>query len=179
MADASDLELCRRAADGDETAFELIVHRHIDSLWRLARSLLSDDYEAEEAVQETFIKAYRSLGSFRGEASLRTWLLAICNRICIDRWRHRRSGVVSLDVFQRERVEQESLELRIMIEEGLQLLPLEERHAFVLVHVLGYSREEAAKICDVPASTFRSRVARARGHLAEMMTETPVEKQQR
>jgi RNA polymerase sigma-70 factor (ECF subfamily) len=179
VADSSDADLSRRAAEGDETAFELLVHRHIESVWRLTRSLLSDDYEAEEAVQETFIKAYRSLGSFRREASFRTWLLSICHRTCVDTWRRRRPEVVSLSAAHEQRAAEQSIELRMMIEEGLQLLVPEERNAFVLVHVLGYSREEAAQICDVPASTLRSRVGRARQHLADIMTETPVQKQRR
>jgi RNA polymerase sigma-70 factor (ECF subfamily) len=175
MVDRSDLELSLEAAEGDEAAFELLVHRHVENVWRLARFLLADDFEAEDAVQETFVKAYRSRRSFRGEASYRTWLLSICHRTCVDHLRRRSPEVVSLSALRQERAAEETLELRLLIEEGIELLPTEERHAFVLVHVLGYSREEAARICDVPASTLRSRVSRARERLAAMMAQPTTE----
>jgi RNA polymerase sigma-70 factor, ECF subfamily len=176
MVDRSDLDLSREAAEGDEAAFELLVHRHVENVWRLARSLLEDDFEAEDAVQETFVKAYRSRRSFRGEASYRTWLLSICHRTCLDLLRRHHADVVSLAAVRQERTVEETLELRLMIEDGIKLLPLDERHAFVLVDLLGYSREEAARICDVPASTMRSRVSRARQRLASTMLEPTIER---
>lgn len=157
-----DLTLVEQAAAGDETAFELLVRRHTDAVWRFARSCLADDFAAEEAVQDTFVKAYRALATFRGESSVRTWLLSICHRTCIDASRRRRATVVSLDEARRARAREEHPELRLVLSQGLATLPASEREAFQLVDVLGYSREEAAAIVGVPASTMRSRVARAR-----------------
>jgi RNA polymerase sigma-70 factor, ECF subfamily len=71
-----DSTLVARAASGDEAAFELLIRRHTDAVWRMAITLLADSQVAEEAVQDTFIKAYRGLSGFRGEAAVRTWLLA-------------------------------------------------------------------------------------------------------
>ena len=170
-----DSALAIRAAKGDEGAFELLVRRHTENVWRLARSLLRNDAEAEDAVQETFIKAYRAMDSFRGDSAFGTWLHSICYRTCLDRIRGRRAEVVPLGRVRERRGEEESLEVRMAVEEIIRSLPEEERRAFVLVHVLGYSREEAARICDVPSSTIRSRVSRARERLAGLLDEAAAE----
>lgn len=165
-----DRGLLRRAVEGDETSFELLVRRHADDMWRVSRSILRDDHHAEEAVQDAFLKAYRNLRSYRGEGSVRTWLLSICYRICIDRVRLRRLEVVSLDAV-RERARPPDTELRLALELALDALPATQRQAFQLVHVLGYSREEAAAIAKVPASTMRARVQKARERLARSLGE--------
>lgn len=166
-----DHELVSRAAGGDEAAFEGLVRRHTDAVWRFARARLHDDFAAEEAVQDTFLKAYRNLHTFRGESKVTTWLLSICHRTCIDRLRLKRHEVVSLDEVRRERARADQPDLRMAIEEALGRIPDDERVAFWLVAALGYSREEAAKIVGVPASTMRSRVARARERLARALGE--------
>lgn len=164
-----DHELVRRAATGDERAFESLVRLHTDAAWRMARSMLGDHFAAQEAVQDTFVKAYRNLHSFRGEAKVSTWLLAICHRTCIDRLRLRRHSVVSLDEARREQAPNDPTDLRLAVENALAALPGDEREAFTLVEVVGHTREEAAAIVGVPASTMRSRVARARQKLVQAL----------
>jgi RNA polymerase sigma-70 factor (ECF subfamily) len=158
-----------RARGGDAAAFELLVRRHTDAVWRLARSSLGDAHAAEDATQETFLKAYRSLGSFRGDAAVRTWLLSICHRTCLDV--HRRAGaatqVVSLDEARHARTRADSIELRLTIDHTVSRLPDNERIAFTLVDMLGHSSEDAAAVVGVPASTMRSRVGRARRQVIE------------
>jgi len=166
-----DNQLAAEAAGGSESCFELIVRRHTNAVWRLARSVLHDDFAAEEAVQDTFLKAHRGLSGFRAEASLRTWLLSICHRVCIDRLRQPRAKVVPLDRARGLGATGGEPELRMILEAALRRLPEEERQAFVLVGVLAYSREEAAQVVGVPASTMRSRAARARSHMAEALSE--------
>lgn len=164
-----DVALIERAAGGDDVAFELLVRRHTDAAWRLARSLLRDDFAAEEAVQDTFVKAHRALGSFRGDAQVRTWLLSICHRTCIDRLRLKKAEIVSLDEARTRRRRDDQHELRLTIEAEVARLGDVEREAFTLVDILGYSREEAASVVGVPPSTMRSRVARAREQLARAL----------
>lgn len=164
-----DHELLKQAAAGDESAFELLVRRHTDAAWRMARSMLRDDFAAEEAVQDTFLKAYRNLHTFRGEAKVSTWLLSICHRTCIDRLRLKRANVVSLEEVRRERGREERTDLKVAVEDALAKLPADEREGFLLVEVVGHSREEAAEIVGVPASTMRSRVSRAREKLARSL----------
>jgi RNA polymerase sigma-70 factor, ECF subfamily len=169
--------LSSRAAAGDESAFEVLVRRHTDPLWRLARSLLRDDVEAEDAVQETFIKAYASLTSFGGRSSFRTWLHTICFRECMDRLRVQRANVVPLHTIAAPPSTETAPDTRLVVEQALRSMSSKEREAFVLVHVLGYSREEASIICGAPSSTVRSRVSRARLHLAAIIERTDAEEE--
>ena len=166
-----DAELVGRASGGDEDAFELLVRRHAPAAWRLARSMLHDDFAADEAVQDGFLKAHAALGQFRGDAAFSTWLLAIVRRVCLDRLRLKRAEIVSIDHLRRERALVSDTALRLTIEQAARDLPEVEREAFVLVDVLGHSREDAAAIAGVPSSTMRSRVMRARERLAEALAD--------
>ena len=161
----TDEELARRFNQGDRSAFELLVRRHKENAWRFALALLGSPHEAEDAVQEAFLRAFRGIDSFRGDAAFRTWLLAICRRACLDLIA-RRTNVVGLEEAHRLRHEDEAVEARQVIEEALRTMPPEERIAFVLVDVLGFSREEAARTEEVPPSTLKSRLYRARERLA-------------
>lgn len=160
-----DDELVHRAAGGDAAAFELLVRRHAGPLFRIARPIVRDDYLAEEVVQDTMIKAHRNLSGFRGDSSVKTWLSSICYRTAIDRSRGARPNVLPIDT-ARTAAQHEDVDLRLALSDALDELPADERQAFYLVVVLGHSREEAAAIVDVPASTMRSRVGRARQRLA-------------
>jgi RNA polymerase sigma-70 factor (ECF subfamily) len=161
------------AARGTDSSFELLVRTHTPAVWKLARSLLRDDHEAEDAVQDTFVKAYRGLRGYRAEASPLTWLLSICYRTCMDRLRKKRAEIVSLEEARLARSAERDRETKLALEAAVETLAEEERRAFLLVDVLGYSREEAASVIGVPASTMRSRLARARARLAEEMTDSP------
>lgn len=173
-----DADLVQRAAEGDEIAFELLVRRHTDALWRLARILLNDRFAAEEAVSDACFRAYKALGQYRGDAPVRAWLLAICRRACLDRLRLRRPHVVSLDVARARAGREDQADLRIALGQAVTRLSPEEREAFTLVDVLGHSGEEAAAVVGVPASTLRSRLARAREHLADQLRDSAVAEEQ-
>src|SRR5712691_6114296 len=84
-----DAELARRVAGRDHNAFRLIMRRHNQLLYRTARSILKDDAEAEDAVQEAYLLAYRAIGGFRGEAKLSTWLVRIVANEALTRLRKR------------------------------------------------------------------------------------------
>src|SRR5512146_1188836 len=93
-----DAELVARAAAGESHAFETIMRRHNRLLFRAARSILRNDEEAEDAVQEAYLHAYRALPNFRAEAKLSTWLVRIAINQALARLRERnRAQVVSLD----------------------------------------------------------------------------------
>lgn len=163
-----DEALAGRAAAGDEAAFELLVRRHQDAAWRYALSILRSEQEAEEAVQEAFVRAFRGIGTFRGESAFRTWLFAICRRVCSERLA-RPSNVVPIERAAREPETGEREEERIVIEQTLREMPEPERAAFALVDLLGFSREEAARAEGVAASTLKSRLYRARDRLARAL----------
>src|SRR5438046_9115001 len=88
----TDPELARRIATGDRHAFELLMRRHNQKLYRTARSILKDDAEAEDAVQEAYLLAYRGMSGFRGEAQLSTWLVRILVTEASGRARKRARG---------------------------------------------------------------------------------------
>src|SRR5436309_11407228 len=91
-------ELAGRAAHGDSAAFEALMRRHNRMLFRTARAILRDDAEAEDALQEAYLQAYRSLGRFRGEARLSTWLARIVANEALMRLRKqaRRAEIVPM-----------------------------------------------------------------------------------
>src|SRR4030081_3874353 len=95
----TDPELAQRIASGDKHAFELLMRRHNQMLYRTARSILKDDAEAEDAVQEAYLLAYRGMGAFRGDAKLSTWLVRILVNEAIRRVRKgsRRAEVIWLN----------------------------------------------------------------------------------
>src|SRR5829696_3508294 len=93
MAEPTDKELLERARKGDAAALRTLIRRHDKYLYRIVRSVVPDDSEAEDAIQETFIRAFTRLSDFRGEASLRTWLTRIALNEVTRRLRRRRETV--------------------------------------------------------------------------------------
>lgn len=142
---ADDDSLAARAATGDRAAFELLVRRHAAAVWRVAVALLRDDAAAERAVRDTFRTAHAALGASRGDVAVRTWLVAICVRDCVDR-----PPAATGDP----------------LAEALRRLDADARAAFVLVDVLGHGRRDAAALLDTDPATLRARLAHARERLA-------------
>lgn len=173
---APDGELIRRAARGDQEAFALLYHRHKQDAWSLASFRLRDAHEAEDAVQDTFLRAYRGLDAYHGGESARAWLLTICRNVCLDRLRTRLSRGLT---FLEDRGEGPEIAMpgadvdrRLDLRMALAELPVEDAEAFFFVDVLGCRSHEAARIVGVRApSTLRSRLDRARRHLAEAIAE--------
>jgi RNA polymerase sigma-70 factor, ECF subfamily len=145
-------------------------------VWSLCAHLVDED-AADDLTQETYLRVFRALPAFRQESSARTWLLSIARRVCMDelrrrtRRRHQETLVLGRgDDEQARPGEAEQVEVR----ELLTHLPVERRDAFVLTQMLGLSYEDAARICDCPVGTIRSRVARARPDLIEALGLVPV-----
>ena len=91
-----DAALAAEACRGDAAAFELIMRRHNRLLFRTARGIVADDADAQDVVQETYLRAFQRLGGFRGGAALATWLARIAINVSLDALR-RRGRMVSLD----------------------------------------------------------------------------------
>lgn len=176
----ADAELAARAAAGDAQAFEAIMRRNNQLLFRTARSILKNDAEAEDAVQDAYLLAFRALDSFRADARLSTWLVRIVANEAFGRLRRRGAEVVSLDTVmepatsateafmdqhpegQPERAA-ERKELRKLIEARIDLLPDAFRAVFVLRGVQEMSVEETSVALGIPEETVRTRFFRARG----------------
>lgn len=159
--------LARRAQNGDRWAATELVHHTYQQLWR-ALVALSSRSEAEDLVQETYARAFRSLPGFRAESSVRTWLLSIARRVAADNLRAAKIRPRTDPFPDEEDLPRpahgepgEAVALRALVDR----LPPDRRTAFVLTQVSGLSYAEAAAACDCPVGTIRSRVARARGEL--------------
>jgi len=185
-----DAELARRIAGRDERAFEAVMREHNRMLYRLARSILKDDAEAEDAVQEGYFSAYRNIAGFRGGAKLSTWLARIVINEAYGRLRKRKQAAVVVPLESAriggdsrpeegtmvegtgERPDAAALraELRGLLERRIDALPEPFRIVFVLRDVEEMSVEEAADCLDIPAATVRTRAFRARALLRESLS---------
>lgn len=178
-----DLAIARRIAAGDRAAFIELMRRHNRRLYRLARATLRDDAEAEDALQEAYLAAYRSIAQFRGDANLATWLSRMVLNECLGRLRKsaRRQNVIPIVAYEddmatttpdvREVPEQAfaRAEMRALIERKLDALPEDFRTVFVLRAVEELSVEETAACLGIPEATVRSRHFRARSLLRESL----------
>jgi RNA polymerase sigma-70 factor (ECF subfamily) len=185
----SDKEMAERIAAGDTAAFRSVMTRHNQSLFRAARSILRDDAEAEDAVQEGYLLAYGAMGSFRGDARLSTWLMRIIVNEALGRSRKnkRTAEVIVLDStfdedapaaqttmtdnpeHQPERMAVRA-ETRRLIEARIDALPDAFRTVFVLRAVQEMSVEEVAASLSIPEATVRTRFFRARALLRESLS---------
>lgn len=146
--------------------FEDLVHEHHRAVFAHARSMTRSASLAEEATQDTFIRAWKYLDSFRGEGSFEGWLMRICRNCVFDLVRSEsRADVVSL------RPVIEAPDYRADVYEFLDGLASMDREILLICGVLGFDYESAASMLDVPIGTVRSRLSRARGHLSEAMRE--------
>ena len=148
-------------------ALGLLVKATQADVVRLCRALGSTG-EADDLVQECYLRIVRSLRSYRGESDVRAWMLAIVRNTCADHVRRRERERRLLDRLgeRSSSVEADTAgETRALIDQ----LPAERREAFVLTQVLDLSYEEAARVVGCPVGTIRSRVSRAREDLIAMM----------
>lgn len=180
-----DSELAMLAARGDTRAFETIMRRHNRLLFRAVRSILTSDGEAEEAVQEAYLKAWRALASFRAESRLSTWLVRIAINEALQRARRRSGVVIPLDganpaespgaqaeddADQRPDRMVDRARMRRVMEAHIDALPAIFRTVFMLRAVEELSVEETAQALQVPPATVRTRFFRARGLLRESLS---------
>jgi RNA polymerase sigma-70 factor (ECF subfamily) len=183
-----DRTLAARVASGDRQAFERLMRRHNRRLYRLARATLRDGAEAEDALQEAYLAAYRSIGSYRGDAAPATWLSRLVINECLGRLRRQKRRDNIVPIRGSEALEAEEFvamdatrpspdeaamraEVRALIERRLDQLPEEFRVVFVLRSVEELSVEEAAQCLGIPEATVRSRHFRARSLLREALAQ--------
>ena len=178
-ADADLLALMRR---GEPAAFAALMRQNNRRLYRLARSIVRDESEAEDVVQETYVRALAHLDEFRGEASLTTWLARIAANEALGRLRRRRPTV---DLAQAENVvalpgvgatlNPENVaarrEIRRVIEHAVDALPANFRIVFMLRAVEQMSIDETASLLGIPAETVKTRFHRANRQLRQALSE--------
>jgi RNA polymerase sigma-70 factor (ECF subfamily) len=186
--DPDDAEVVRGVARGEPAAFEALMRRHNGSLFRVARAILKDDAEAEDALQEAYLEAYRHIGEFRGDARLGTWLTRIAINQALMRLRaHKRDRVVvplgaaheaaggagPEDVAAPNAESPQGAvlraEIRRIVEQKIDELPVAFRAVFVMREVEDMTVDETAECLSIPAATVRTRLFRARALLREAL----------
>jgi RNA polymerase sigma-70 factor (ECF subfamily) len=172
-----DAELVRRVLAGDARAYTALVDRHSRACLRFATRLLGNREDAEDAAQETFLRAYRALGQYDERTAFRTWLFAIlvnrCRTALLRRGRRERRIQVDGDLVERAGGESAALaaELRIELSRALDTLAPEQREAFLLKHVEQLEYEEMAAITGAGVSALKMRVQRACARLRDQLRE--------
>jgi RNA polymerase sigma-70 factor (ECF subfamily) len=161
--------LVARCRQGDDTALSSLVSRHRNRLVRTATNLLRDRYEAEDVAQEAFLKAFRELHRLREDKAFAGFLYRICIRLCMDRLRLKRAEPAEIEEVQPH--EGGSVEMRVVIEKILDLLPTELRTTLVLREMEQLSYEEVAEMMHVPIGTVRSRLHTARERFRKLWLE--------
>src|SRR5437870_12609932 len=180
-----DLRLIERVLGGDRQAFEALVRSHERRVFRVTLAVLGQVEDAEDAMQETFIKAYRHLKQFRRESRFTTWLTRIAVNEALQR-RQARKEHVSLDEsspaqqqdvprrFEPWAADPESLytkqELRDLVEKAIRSLSVIYREALILCDIEGMSAKEAAEVLGVNVAALKSRLLRARLMMREALT---------
>ncbi len=189
MTREEEAKIIRAVVDGNTNAFEDLVLEYQKQVYHIALKMTGSEEDAFDLSQETFLKAFRALPTFRGEAGFGSWLYRMAANLCIDFLRKRkRQGagqIVSLDAGEDEdrrppelpdlRYEPQSAlekkELREKVQAGLKKLPDEQRLILVLRDVEGFSYQEISDALKIELGTVKSRIYRARAHLARLLTE--------
>jgi RNA polymerase sigma-70 factor (ECF subfamily) len=164
-----------RARRGDERAFAALVRHYDAGLRAIAFRLLGDRTRMDDALQETYVSAYRALPRFRGDASLGTWLYRIAYNACLDELKRTRA-VVDLESV-RDRVHDDTdlaqtVSTRQTLARALAELPPEDRAAVLLVDAQGFDYRSAAYVLGIPEGTVASRLNRARALLRRTLQDT-------
>lgn len=176
----SEEDWVRRARAGDEGAFAALVEVYQTPIYNLCYRMLGDPGEAEDAAQETFLRAYAQLGSYDPARAFKTWLFSIGNHHCIDRLRKRRLTWLSIDddlpphpALQEQAPGPEEATLRReqaeLMQRLLARLPPDDRAVIVMRYWHDLSYEEIAEATRSTVSAVKSRLHRARGSVGEML----------
>jgi RNA polymerase sigma factor (sigma-70 family) len=178
LAKEDDQILIKKALAGSESAFRILLERYKDAVYRIVVKIVRNQDEAQDLVQETFMKAFGSLSSYRCEYRFTTWLYKIAANNCIDYLRKKKLVSVSLDQPLETKDGQVTIELpdwtynpevdlttrqrALSIDAAIDSLPPKYREVIVFRHKRDKSYEEIAEILGIPVGTVKARIFRAR-----------------
>ncbi|OMC50972.1 RNA polymerase sigma factor SigM [Mycobacterium sp. IS-836] len=166
----SDAELLAAHVAGDRYAFSELFHRHRRQLHRLARLTTRTPEDAEDALQDAMLSAHRGAGSFRHDAAVGSWLHRIVVNACLDRLRRTKTQrTVPLEDVYPVADRSVQVETAMLVQRALGRLPIEQRAAIVAVDMVGCSVADTARLLGIPEGTVKSRCARGRVRLAELL----------
>ena len=173
-----DQVLIKQALAGNERAYKQLLNRHKDAIFRMIVKIVHSQEEAWDLVQETFMKAFGSLSSYKSEYRFTTWLYKIAANNCIDFLRKKRLASLSLDEPLETKDGKVTIELpdwtyspeadlaskqkSLSIDSAIDSLPLKYREVIIFRHKQDKSYEEIAQILDIPVGTVKARIFRAR-----------------
>ena len=182
----TDREMIAQCKKGDREAFNELILKYQKQVFGIAYGMLSDYEDASDAAQEVFVNVYRSISSFREQASFTTWLYRICRNVCSDmlRKRQRRGPQLSLDNDDDDdplmntasdapgpAEVYEQTERQAAVRQALDTLKTDYKEVIVYCDMQGMSYEEAAVILKCPVGTVKSRLNRARNALRKKLSE--------
>lgn len=185
MTREEEYAVIRRVCAGDSDAFEALVTAYQKQVYNLALRTVGNEEDAADMTQEAFLRAYRSLGSFRGDSKFSVWLYRLTTNICIDFLRSRsRRPMVSLTAPDEDEEPQEldvaddrfdpvqsleRAELRRAVQRGLAALPEDYRRILMLRELSGLSYAEIGQVLRLEEGTVKSRLFRARKKLCDFL----------
>jgi len=176
---SSDMKVVERVRDGDIEAFEIIMRRHNQRLYRIARSILREEHEALDVVQETYVKAYYQLNQFKGPDGFAGWLSRIARNEALTRLRKSTRVVYTLDDPEYTHIDMKSTDplpmddiasqqLRKLLEEAIDTLPIDYRCVYVMRAIQQLSTIETANSLDVTEHVVKTRYLRAKRALQKV-----------
>ena len=178
----TDEEIVARVRAGEVALFEHLMRRHNPRVYRTARAILHNEAEAEDVMQDAYVRAYEHLGEFEGRAQFSTWLTRIAVNEALARVRRAkrfdslesRTEEADMSTQSGPSPEQQAsdVEMRSVLESAVAKLPDDFRHVFVLRAVEGMSGAETAASLGIREDTVKTRLHRARGRLQEMLLES-------
>ena len=172
---SNDLELVKKAKKGNGDAFRQIVTRCQKQVTTVAAGMLGNTPDAEDVAQETFIRFYRMINQYKGEAALETYLTKIAINLSLNMLKKRKSSAwknneMTIYNDKHEIDPYKKIDDKVLIEKSLQLLSEDFRSVVVLRLVQGFSIKETANILNIPQGTVLSRLARGQQKLKEIIT---------
>src|SRR6266705_7012114 len=168
-------DLVARCQAGDVEAFETIYRQHASRLYTLACRMAGSPEDGEDLLQEIFLQAYRKLGSFKGDATLGTWLYRLALNHCLDYVRSRRAKMNKLtsaiegEIACEPAARRETPIARLDLERAVERLPEGCREAFVLHDVEGFDHKEVGRLLGIAEGTSKSQVFKARMKLRALL----------
>jgi RNA polymerase sigma factor (sigma-70 family) len=181
----TEMQIIKRVLDGHIDEFEALVHENQKKIYNLALKMVGNREDAWDISQETFIKAFKALKSFRGDSSFGVWIYRLATNLCIDFLRkEKKRKTFPLAYINDEKEEKEleipdvsmepealceQAELKQAISEGLKALPEDHRQVLVLREINGLSYAEISQVLNLEIGTVKSRIFRARSNLAKYL----------